>query len=126
MDARASIYAAHPVKNPWELTKAELEKIPKVLLLKYWSRYIHVLWDRLPKHFQADSEIISYLPCTEHWNMPDMLDHIDGSAPPRRKCDKCCLKAVEDFSNREKLWDAATLVSAFRIKGGGFGNMEGL
>lgn len=82
------------IKNPWELSKAELKTISKSKLLKYWGTQIHLLWDRLPAHLRADPEVALYLPCMEHWNTPDMRTHIDGPAPRRWQCEKCHSKVV--------------------------------
>lgn len=92
MNRSASFGMILSVKNPWELTTTELKSISKGMLLKYFTRSLHMVYDRLPENLQQDSEIQSYLPCLEHWNTPDLRTHIDGIAPSRRMCEKCQLK----------------------------------
>lgn len=43
------------VKYPWELTRSELQYMTKPILLTYFSRTIHMLYDRLPDNLRADS-----------------------------------------------------------------------
>lgn len=92
MDTFNGALLTRDIKNSWELTKAELATISKSILLKYWPRQIHHVWDRLPAHLRADPEVALYLPCMEHWNTPDMRTHIDGPAPRRLECEKCRFK----------------------------------
>ncbi|KYQ58437.1 hypothetical protein ALC60_02573 [Trachymyrmex zeteki] len=42
------------------LTSKELEYIPKIILLREFENFIHVLWDRLSEHIRADSEAQRY------------------------------------------------------------------
>lgn len=89
MDRCASVYAIHPSKDPWTLTKNELESFPKYFLIKHYSKFITLLWDRLPEHLQCDSEIQSYHKCNDHFNPPWELTHVDAIGPIRRDCEKC-------------------------------------
>ncbi|KYN09203.1 hypothetical protein ALC57_18696 [Trachymyrmex cornetzi] len=41
----------------YSLTAKQLEYIPKIILLREFKYYIDQLWDRLPDHIKADSEI---------------------------------------------------------------------
>jgi len=41
----------------YSLTAKELKYIPKIILLREFKNYIDQLWDRLPEHIKADSEI---------------------------------------------------------------------
>ncbi|KYN07643.1 hypothetical protein ALC62_01385 [Cyphomyrmex costatus] len=40
-----------------DLTSIELEYIPKIVLLREFENCIDLLWDRLPEHIRADSEV---------------------------------------------------------------------
>ena len=84
-------------KDPWEWSKEELEYIPKPLLLKYMGHQILLLWEKLPEHLRADSEVASYQTCHEHWNLPNRGDHIDGRAPARRDCHECRRKRAQEI-----------------------------
>lgn len=94
MNSTNRVLAVHNNKSPWELTKDELKNITKPQLLRYWGKQIHLVWDRLPAHLRADTEVALHLPCMEHWNTPHMRIHIDGSAPRRLECEKCRFKVV--------------------------------
>ena len=75
-------------KDPWEWSKEELEYIPKPVLLKYMDHQIPLLWEKLPEHLRADSEVASCQTCHEHWNLPNCGDHIDSRASDARRRDK--------------------------------------
>ncbi|KYN02130.1 hypothetical protein ALC62_07062 [Cyphomyrmex costatus] len=64
-----------------DLTSKELEYIPKIVLLREFENCIDVLWDRLPEHKRADSEIQQHSRCLKHYNLPSHQTHIDGPAP---------------------------------------------
>lgn len=89
MEAKRSVFLIDPSKSVWDLTKEDFEYIPKLILLKYWGREINYIWDRLPTHLREDSEVISYQVCREHWNTPEMRDHIDGPPPLIKDCHTC-------------------------------------
>jgi len=46
-----------------DLTVEQLRYIPKPVLLRVCGHYVHHLWDRLPEHLKADSEIQQYRRC---------------------------------------------------------------
>ncbi|KYQ56629.1 hypothetical protein ALC60_04437 [Trachymyrmex zeteki] len=71
------------------LTSKELEYIPKIILLREFENFIDVLWDRLPEHIRADSEVQRYRRCLKHYNLPSHQTHIDGPAPLIKNCDEC-------------------------------------
>ncbi|XP_011685477.1 PREDICTED: uncharacterized protein LOC105448529 [Wasmannia auropunctata] len=48
----------------------KLEYIPKVVLLREFPNCISQLWDRLPEHIKADSEVQQYHRCLKHYNQP--------------------------------------------------------
>lgn len=89
MERCASMYTIHPSKEPWKLTKNELESIPKAVFLKYYSAFINNLWDRLPENLQRDRDIASYRECSDHFNEPWEWGHVDAQGPLRRDCEKC-------------------------------------
>ncbi|KYN50294.1 hypothetical protein ALC62_10242 [Cyphomyrmex costatus] len=71
------------------LTSAELEYVPKVILLRECEQYIDLLWDRLPEHIRADSEVQRYRRCLRHYNLPSQETHVDGPAPLIKNCGEC-------------------------------------
>lgn len=79
------------------LSKEELEYIPKVVLLKYYSRDIHYVWDKLPSHIKVDPEVQSYRRCLVHYNRPDQRSHIDGPPPMIRNCYICMRGQDQDL-----------------------------
>lgn len=79
-------------KTPRDFTRTDLEHITKPILLKYFHRSMWMIYDRLPEKLHADDEIKSYLPCSEHYNLPHHKSHIDGPAPLRRNCVQCRVK----------------------------------
>jgi len=50
------------------LTAKELKYIPKIILLREFN-YINQLWDRLPDHIKADSEVQQQR-CLKYYNLP--------------------------------------------------------
>ena len=76
------------------LTTEQLKYIPKVVLLQEFHNYIDHLWDRLPEHIKADSEVQQYRRCLKHYNLPSQHTHIDGPAPLRKNCCECLRKAA--------------------------------
>jgi len=65
-----------------DLTVEQLQYIPKPVLLRVCGHYVHHLWDRLPEHLKADSEIQQYRRCLKHYNLPRHQTHFDGPAFP--------------------------------------------
>ena len=55
--------------------------IPKILLLLVYGDYIEQVWDKLPEHVKADSEIRTYRRYDEHYNQLWQRMHINGAAP---------------------------------------------
>jgi len=43
--------------SPFNRLIEELQYIPKPVLFRVCGHYVHYLWDRLPEHLKADSEI---------------------------------------------------------------------
>lgn len=72
-----------------DLTSEQLKYIPKIVLLREFSKYIEDLWDKLPKHIRADLEIQQCRQCLKHYNRPWQQTHIDGPAPLIRDCSEC-------------------------------------
>ncbi|KYQ53702.1 hypothetical protein ALC60_07365 [Trachymyrmex zeteki] len=46
----------------------------------------NAVWDKLPEHVKADSEVRTYCRCDEHYNQPWQRTHIDGLASKIRDC----------------------------------------
>ncbi|KYM99640.1 hypothetical protein ALC62_09608 [Cyphomyrmex costatus] len=57
-----------------DLTSKELEYIPKIVLLREFENCIDLLWDRLPEHIRADSEVQRHRRCLKHYNLPNLSD----------------------------------------------------
>jgi len=55
--------------------------IPKIILLLVYGDYIEQVWDKLPEHVKADSEIRTYRRYDEHYNQSWQRMHINGAAP---------------------------------------------
>ncbi|KYN26859.1 hypothetical protein ALC57_03760 [Trachymyrmex cornetzi] len=51
-----------------------------------YGDYIDRVWDKLPEHVKADSEVRTYRRCDEHYNQPWQRTHIDGPAPKIKDC----------------------------------------
>jgi len=71
------------------LTAKQLKYIPKVVLLQEFHNCIDQLWDRLPEHIRADSEVQEYRRCLKHYNLPYHQTHLDGPAPLIKNCSEC-------------------------------------
>ena len=70
---------------------------------------IPLLWEKLPEHLRADSEVASYQTCHEHWNLPNCGDHIDGRVPARRDCHECRRKMAQEIKyNNTKQYTPST------------------
>ncbi|KYN44632.1 hypothetical protein ALC56_00919 [Trachymyrmex septentrionalis] len=71
---------SHPsdIRN---LGAEQLQYIPKVVLLRVYGDYIEHVWDQLPEHVKADSEVRTFRRCDEHYNQLWQRTHIDGPAP---------------------------------------------
>lgn len=91
MDIISGILVIDCGKDPWELTTEELEYIPKPLLIRYWSQYIPLLWEKLPEHIRKDAEIASYRLCRKHWTTTgeETPDKTAVSTPTQRECPEC-------------------------------------
>jgi hypothetical protein len=72
-----------------ELTTEQLQIIPKIVLLRDFGSYVEQLWDKLPEHIKADSEVQQYRRCTRHYNLPWQQTHFDGPTPLIKNCGKC-------------------------------------
>lgn len=72
-----------------DFTTDQLRFIPKVILLKYFGRYVERLWEKLPEHIRLDPEVRRYRRCLEHYNRPWQRTHIDGPAPLVKDCSEC-------------------------------------
>jgi hypothetical protein len=75
--------------NIRNLTSEQLQYIPKIVLLREFSKYINELWDRLPEYIKVDPEVRQYRRCLEHYNRPWQRTHIDGPAPLVKDCIEC-------------------------------------
>lgn len=72
-----------------KFTAEQLQFVPKIVLLQNFGDYVEYLWDRLPEHIKADSEIQKYRRCYKHYNQPWQRTHIDGPAPLIKDCSEC-------------------------------------
>ena len=77
-----------------DLNAEQLQYIPKVVLLRVYGDYIDYVWDKLPEHVKADSEVQTYRRCDEHYNQPWQRTHIDGPAPKIKDCNECQRRAA--------------------------------
>jgi len=75
-----------------DLSIEQLQYIPKVILLRMYGDYIEHVWDKLPEHVKADSEVRTYRRY-EHYN-PWQRTHIDGPAPKIKNCNECQHRAA--------------------------------
>nr|XP_012216441.1 PREDICTED: uncharacterized protein LOC105668567 [Linepithema humile] len=71
------------------LTAAELEFVPKVILLSKFARFVDQVWEKLLEHVRVDPEVQGYRRCKKHHNQPWQRDHIDGPAPYVKDCTLC-------------------------------------
>ncbi|KYQ59573.1 hypothetical protein ALC60_01399 [Trachymyrmex zeteki] len=76
-----------------DLIAEQLQYIPKIVLLRVYGDYIDHVWDKLPEHVKADSEVRTYRRCDEHCNQPWQRTHSDGPAPKIRDCSECQRRA---------------------------------
>ncbi|KYM96990.1 hypothetical protein ALC62_12368 [Cyphomyrmex costatus] len=70
-------------------TAEQLQYVPRVILLRDFENYIEELWDRLPDHIKADTEVKRCRMCFEHYNLPNQKTHIDGPPPLIKNCPQC-------------------------------------
>lgn len=75
--------------NVCDLTAEQLQFVPKAVLLRTCGNYIDYVWDKLPEHIRADSEVQTYRRCYKHYNQPWQQTHIDGPAPLIKNCREC-------------------------------------
>ena len=66
----------------------------EVVLLCVYSDYIEHVWDKLPEHVKADSEVRTYRRCDEHYNQSWQRTHINGPASKIKDCNECQRHAV--------------------------------
>ena len=83
---------SHP-SDILDLSAEQLQYIPKVVLLHLYGYCIDRVWDKLPEHIKADSEVQTYRRCKEHYNQPWHQTHIDGPAPRIKDCSECLRRA---------------------------------
>lgn len=83
---------SHP-SDILDLSAEQLQYLPKVVLLRVCGNYIDHVWDKLPEHIKADSEVRTYRRCYEHYNQPWQRTHIDGPAPRIKDCSECQRRA---------------------------------
>ncbi|KYQ53671.1 hypothetical protein ALC60_04438 [Trachymyrmex zeteki] len=69
-----------------DLSAEQLQYIPKVVLLRVYGDYMDHVWNKLPEHVKADSEVRTYRRCDEHYNQSWQRTHIYGPAPKIRDC----------------------------------------
>ena len=72
-----------------DFTAEQLQFIPKIVLLRDFGSYVEQLWDKLPEHIKADSEVRQYRRCMRHYNQPWQQTHIDGPTPLIKNCGEC-------------------------------------
>ena len=72
-----------------DLTVEQLQYLPKIVLLREFGDYVERLWDKLPEHLRADTEVQSYRVCLKHYNRSWQRTHIDGPPPLIRNCGEC-------------------------------------
>jgi len=77
-----------------DLSVEQLQYISKVVPLRVCVYYIEHVWDKLPKHVKADSEVRTYHRCDEHYNQPWQRTHIDGPAQKIKDCSECQRRAA--------------------------------
>ena len=75
--------------NIYSLTAEQLKYIPKIVLLQQFYNHIDYVWDKLPEHIRADSEVQQYRHCLDHYNLPTQRTHIDGPPPLIKDCREC-------------------------------------
>jgi hypothetical protein len=72
-----------------DLSVEQLQFVPKAVLLRMCGDHVHYVWEKLPEHIKADSEVQTYRRCYEHYNQPWQRTHIDGPAPLIKDCSEC-------------------------------------
>ena len=78
----------HPY-DIFDLSAEQLQFVSKAVLLQMCGNYVHHVWNKLPEHIKADSEVQTYRRCLEHYNRPWQRTHIDGPAPMIKDCNEC-------------------------------------
>ena len=73
-----------------ELTREELAVVPTKILLDY-ERELAYIWELLPETFTNMFEKEDFLPCKEHFNLPDWTCHVDSPFPLKKNCHVCQL-----------------------------------
>jgi len=72
-----------------DLTAEQLQYIPKLVLLRVCGHYVHYLWDNLPEHIKADSDIQQHRRYLKHYNLPCHRTHFDGPLSLIKNCNEC-------------------------------------
>lgn len=77
-------------KDAMELTREDLQYIPKSMMLKRWGDDVEIFWHYLPDHIRRDPEIHTYLLCWTHHSVDGLKGYMRGPQPPQeRNCRKC-------------------------------------
>lgn len=94
-DMSAALKAYSKTQSLLPLSKEDLSRLPKEVIIACASEEIALVWERLPKYLKEDTEMQKYQFCLEHHNSSSVenQDVIDG--PPPRKL-YCCYCNIND------------------------------
>lgn len=71
-----------------ELTRAELEELPRALLMTYEQKAVPKIWSKLPLRLRRDKYLQQFKYCTKHQNSLEETQY-DGPPPQIRHCWRC-------------------------------------
>lgn len=90
---KRSLMLLHHSYSAKNLDKEDIAVLPQDFIIKYLSKDIESIWDKLPVSYQLNNEIASCRQCQEHWSSDlDEYDNIDGHPPMKKECILCINK----------------------------------
>lgn len=87
---KRSIALLHHSYSVQNLDKEDIAALPQEFVIRYLSKDIEYIWDKLPESYQQNPEIAACRLCQKHW-ISDLVeyDNIDGPPPMQKDCQEC-------------------------------------
>lgn len=77
-----------------KMTTAELEHMPKEVMIACAPSEIALVWEKLPEKLKTDIDVLKYQYCTDHYQDIESEDVGDGPAVRRLFCCYCQVNDV--------------------------------
>jgi hypothetical protein len=100
----ASLKAFQRCGGLLNMSREELENMPKEVMLATAVNEIAHVWHKLPKHLQNDVDMMKYSYCKEHEHCGGS-DVIDGPPPRRLFCCYCQIRDVKIQNKNLEVFD---------------------